>query len=295
MRSRRLRTKRPPSARRATVAHLASTTSTNPPARGGGTFQVLDALRHHARDARFVLASSAAVYGEPGAARWTRSMLADPRFGDYFAERMARGFVGTEGGEFFVYRRDRFVTWLSSRLRDRAPYDGMVAEMIASEGLWTDKPATNFITAAIVDEKIDRMRLAGRTVRAFLGQRIDCAQCHDHPFASWKQSQFEGLAAFFADVQTTGVGLEDKPGGELEVVDRSTKKKRVVAPSAPFGPEWLPATGRRRERLAAWVTDSRNGWLARAVVNRVWGYMFGRPYVEPLRQDRGRRSEPRTG
>jgi hypothetical protein len=223
---------------------------------------------------------------------WTRHMLADPRFSDYFAERLARAFVGKEDGQFVIYRRDRFVAWLSKQLKEGTPYDDIVRQMIASEGIATDRPATNFVVAAHdnADEKgnkLDENKLAGKTVRAFLGQRIDCAQCHNHPFDDWKQSQFEGLAAFYGQAGYTIVGVEDSPTQkgkpvEYEVEDRKTLEQRIVKESVPFLEECLTAGGSRRERLAAWITDPKNRRFERAIANRVWGYLFGRAYIEPV-------------
>jgi hypothetical protein len=233
---------------------------------------------------------------------WTRRMLADPRFAEYFAERLARAFVGKEDGQFIIFRRDRFVAWLSERLRQDAPYDDIVRQMISSEGIATDRPATNFVVAAFdnADEKgnkIDENKLAGKTVRAFLGQRIDCAQCHNHPFDDWKQSQFEGLAAFYGQARYSIVGIEDKTrvdGQDVvyEVEDRLTLEKRVVSEAVPFLNECLPADGSRRERLAAWITHPTNRRFERAIANRVWGFLFGRAYIEPVDDLRDPPDEP---
>ncbi|MFN0051916.1 MAG: DUF1549 domain-containing protein [Planctomycetales bacterium] len=218
---------------------------------------------------------------------WTRRLLADRRFAYYFSERLARSFVGKEEGQFVIFRRDRFVNWLSEELQRNTPYDELVRKMIAATGLWTGKPATNFVTAAVNDNDIDENKLAGKSVRAFLGQRIDCAQCHDHPFAAWKQHQFEGLAAFYGQVQTSLVGIEDKSRRdgepvEYRVEDRKTLEERVVPAAVPFHPEWLPEDGARRERLAQWITHPENRRFERAIANRVWALLFGRALHEPV-------------
>jgi hypothetical protein len=218
---------------------------------------------------------------------WTRRLLADVRFSDYFAERLARGLVGNDNGQFVIYRRGRFVDWLSEQLQKNTPYDQMVRTMIAQTGLWTGNPAVNFVTAAINEGNVDENKLTGKTVRAFLGQRIDCAQCHDHPFAHWKQHDFEGLASFYGQVQQSIVGIEDKTVKdgkpvEYEVEDRQTLEKRVVPVAVPFHSEWLPESGSRRQRLAEWVTNPNNRRFERAIANRVWGLLFGRAYDEPV-------------
>ena len=218
---------------------------------------------------------------------WTRRMLADVRFSDYFAERLARAMVGSENGQFVIYRRGRFVDWLSEQLHKNTPFDQIVRTMISQTGLATGTPAVNFMTAAVNERDIDANKLTGKTVRAFLGQRIDCAQCHDHLFAHWKQSEFEGLAAFYGQVQHTIAGIEDKTvkdgkAVEYEVEDRKTLEKRIVPVTVPFHSEWLPETGTRRQRLAAWITNPANRRFERSIANRVWGLLFGRAYLEPV-------------
>lgn len=219
--------------------------------------------------------------------RWTRRMLDDSRFHRYFAERLARVIVGTDEGQFIVFRRDRFVDWLSEQLAESRPYDEIVRQIISQQGLWTDRPATNFVTAAVANGELDENKLAGRSVRAFLGQRMDCAQCHDHPFDNWKQEDFEGLAAHFGQSNLSFVGVEDKPqmqGEPVEYIieDRETLEDRTVPPRVPFGQQWLPETGTRREKLAAWITHPDNRRFERATANRIWGLMFGTPYFDPV-------------
>ena len=214
--------------------------------------------------------------------RWIQRALDDRRFPDYFAERLARGMVGTEGGEFVVYRRDRFVNWLADCLHADRPYDQVVEEMVSRRGLWTGKSAAvNFLMSAHKEGDFDEMKLASRTVRSFLGQRMDCAQCHDHPFDDWTQAQFEGLAAFYSSATVTIVGLEDKDR-EFKVQDRVTLEDRPVEPGVPFGEEWVPKEGALRQKLANWIIHPENKRFSRAVVNRVWGYVHGRPWYEPV-------------
>ncbi len=214
--------------------------------------------------------------------RWTERLLADRRFADYFARRLARVFVGADDGQFIVFRRDRFWAWLGQQLHDNRPYDAVVRSMIAERGLWTGEPEVNFVTATVNGGDIDYNKLAGRTVRAFLGQRIDCAQCHNHPFADWKQGQFEGLAACYGQTRISAVGVEDDAKRKYSVEDQVTLKQREVSAGVPFHPEWLPGEGTQRERLAVWVTHTENKRFDRAIINRVWGLMFGKPWHEPV-------------
>jgi hypothetical protein len=211
-------------------------------------------------------------------AGWTNYLLVDRRFSDYFAERLARAYVGTEDGRLIAYRRRRFVSWLSDELLKNTSYGDLVRALIATEGMSTDQPPVNFIAVAVEQgDKPNAERLAARVTRAFLGLRLDCAQCHDHFLeANWKQRHFQALAAFFGQTRQTITNVHDGTG-EYQYEDRKTGKKVAIEPDVPFQPELLPAQGRRRERLAAWVTHPANVWFARATVNRVWALMFNRP------------------
>ncbi|MEO2026340.1 MAG: DUF1549 domain-containing protein [Fuerstiella sp.] len=220
--------------------------------------------------------------------RWLLRMLDDPRFPTYFADRIERVLTGVDDGQFIIFRRDRLRDWLNDQLTMDRPWHEMATDLIAADGLWTSQAASNFITAAFIDgEGLDENELAGRTVRAFLGQRIDCAQCHDHPFDSWQQQDFEGLAAFYGQARVTPGGVIDRPmeKGEptvYKVVDPGEEDGRLVEPRVPFHEEWSDVEGSRRQKLAAWVVHPDNRRFERAVSNRIWGLMFGRAWYDPV-------------
>lgn len=222
------------------------------------------------------------MQGEDRLERWTQKLLADRRFADYFSERLARAYVGVSVGQFIIFRRDRFKAWLSEQIEANTPYDELAKSLIAGEGLWTGDPETNYITAASADGNLDRNKLTGNTVRAFLGQRIDCAQCHDHPFDHWKQSDFEGLTAYYGQVEIQVFGVRQNKELKYEVEDRTTLEKRTISPQVPFLPECLPEEGTLREKLAGWVTHPQNRRFERAAANRIWGLLFGVPYIAPV-------------
>ncbi len=214
---------------------------------------------------------------------WLDDLLHDRRCADYLAERFARVFVGTEDGPFLRFRRRRFVAWLSDVILENRRYDAVVRDLIAGTGLWTDHPAVNFLSVTIAEETARPTpdRLAARVARAFLGARLDCAQCHDHPFQPWKQADFRGLAAFFGGVHSDFRGIRDAEN-DYRATDRKTKEAKLVEPCVPFRAELRPNAGSPRAQLAAWVTDPRNPNLARVTVNRVWALLLGRPLVEPV-------------
>lgn len=224
------------------------------------------------------------------------NLLADERFAHYWAERLARTFVGTDQGPFLAYRRRKFTQWLAEQIAANRPYNQVVRQLITARGYFTDRPEVNFITVTMdsgAEGQPDPVRLAGRSARTFLGVRLDCVQCHDdflgtlelgedpHPRGA-TQADFHRLAAFYSESRfhpLQGIRAQKHPYRAEYLGDTSP---REIEPGVPFAPELLPSTGTAAERLAGWVTDDRNKQAARALANRVWGLMTGRPLHQPV-------------
>jgi hypothetical protein len=211
-------------------------------------------------------------------ADYVDKLLADRRFADTLAERLAAAWLPARVGDNFVlYRPYRFIAWLADQIDAHIPYPTIVQQMLASDGLWTTTPAVNFITAYAAKPE----ELAGQTARNFLGLQIGCAQCHDHPFASWKQKEFRGLAAQFGRTDITFRGIDDSAdmfrfgaeGDSLGV---------LVPPQVPYGDNPNSTAPSPRHHLAQWVTQDSNERFAQAIVNRIWAMMFGRGIVQPV-------------
>ncbi len=140
-------------------------------------------------------------------------------------------------------------------------------------------PAANFY---LVEQ--DPAPVAENVAQVFLGIRIQCAQCHNHPFERWTQNDYYGFAAFFAQL---GRKPSDDPretilfnsgGGEMK--QRATGQ--LMRPKFLGGetPD-IPPGADRRAVLAEWLTDKDNPWFAACAVNRVWAHFFGRGIVDP--------------
>ncbi len=243
---------------------------------------------------------------------WTEYLLKDRRSSDYLAERWTRATVGTNQGPFLVFRRRKYVDWMADHFEKGTPYDVMVRDLLEAKGSWTDAPQVNFLTATMDDsdkKKPDAIRLAGRTSRAFLAQRIDCLQCHqdylgkvnfsdtlsESPLGSDEsstdgafnrtgvQADFHQLAAFFSGVRLDNpfVGLRNS-NPDYRITYLNDNQESKVAPTVPYLRELMPEFGEPRHRLAVWVTHPKNKAFARATVNRMWAILFGRALVEPL-------------
>lgn len=218
---------------------------------------------------------------------WLAHLLEDQRYGDYFAERFARTMVGVEDGPFIVYRRRRFVNWLSEQFMANRPYYQIVRQMIAAEGIWTTKPEVNFVTVTVDQnnekEGPDEKKLGGRVAKAFLGVRLDCVECHNDLInKEWKQKDFHQLAAFFAQSEMSMTGVRDNPDKHYEFEYHGEPKPEPVPAKVPFNEDLIPRDGLPRERLAAWVTHPQNRPFARALVNRTWALLFNRPLHAPV-------------
>lgn len=231
-------------------------------------------------------------------ARWVEALLDDSRCHEYLAERFSRAFVSTHEGPFVLFRRRKFRLWLAEQIRENRPYDQIARAMIAGEGLWTDNPEVNFITATMDENengRADPIRLAGRTSRAFLGMRIDCLQCHDDFLGNVElgdpadpregtQHDFHRLAAFYSGSRLSEnifAGIRDDQQ-TYEYAFLGETEPETVVPAPPYSPELMPDEGSPRGRLAQWVTHPDNRAFSRVTVNRVWAMMFGRPLMEPI-------------
>jgi len=207
-------------------------------------------------------------------------LLASPAHANHLANRW-RDVLLPGGTEF--ERVDQAIgvqNWLRAQFSDNIRYDRLVSEfLVAREGSEAG-PALFYTALELKPEK-----LAGATARIFLGLQIECAQCHHHPFDHWKQEQFWGYAAFFAQLrQPRGEGpvnvrLEDLNEGEVKLPNSET----VIPPRFPgVNENSPPSIGTRREQLAIWMASRDNPYLAQAAVNRVWAHLFGRGLVEPV-------------
>jgi hypothetical protein len=193
-------------------------------------------------------------------------------------------------GRYFV---PGFENWLRKELEKNAGYDRIVGEILTVSiaqnnnqffdfyGNMSDPKPTGFY----LSKEAKPENLAAATARMFLGVRLECAQCHDHPFATWKREQFWGLASFFAGIQRQEQG--DFVFPTREIADRREMaipgSDRVVQASFLDGtePQWKFKVG-SRVTLADWVTSPKNPYFARAAVNRMWAHFFGFALTEPV-------------
>ena len=189
---------------------------------------------------------------------WANHLLHDRRFADYFADRLARAYVGTEDGPLIAYRKRRFLAWLCDELLKNTSYAEIVRQMIAAQGLNTDKPAVNFIAATL--RRRTRTRPTRRSWRsACRGRSSACASTVPSATTTssnrrWKQTHFQALAAFFGQTRHVVTNVPDRGEGEYRFEDRVNGGTHAIAPAVPFLPELLPDR-RHAARAARGVGD----------------------------------------
>ena len=176
-----------------------------------------------------------------------------------------------------------FRQWIRDQIASNRPYDQVVRELITSTGSTYQNPAANFFRV-----NKDPKEAMEKTTQLFLGVRMVCAQCHDHPFERWTQNQYYQLAAFFAAVGVKPGFDSDEEIVYLKRADNTFKHPktgRIVEPEyliASAGAPPLNAADDRRRALAEWLTSEKNPFFARAITNRLWSYFFGRGIIDPV-------------
>ena len=185
----------------------------------------------------------------------------------------------------------KFDEWLADRFEKNLSYDDIVRQLLLAEGRVSDSGPILFYAAL----KLNPEELAAKTARTFLGMRMECAQCHDHPFdESISQEDFWGFAAHFAQISrprgkiemtSSVLRVRDNPRGEVMMPDTED----VVPPRLPYKVAMFTEENAkqndkasRRQQLVDWLTTKQNSRFARATVNRVWQHLFGLGMVEPV-------------
>ncbi|MGL4551720.1 MAG: DUF1549 and DUF1553 domain-containing protein, partial [Gemmataceae bacterium] len=258
-------------------------------------------LRRASLDACGILPSPADVRkfladGRPDRrARLIDSLLARDEFADFWALKWA-DLLRNEEKVLDRHGVTVFHGWIRRAFIDKKPLNEMARELIAGRGSSYRHPAANYYRALR-----DPHTRAEATAQVFLGVRLQCAKCHNHPFDKWTQTDYHRFAASFARVQYHIVenNRRDKldkhefAGEQIVYQDRTGELKHPVSGDV-LAPRFLgadaPAGGDRLAALADWVADPRNPLFARAQANRVWQHLVGRGLVDPL--DDFRESNP---
>ena len=170
-----------------------------------------------------------------------------------------------------------YYRWIRDSLRNNRPMNEFAREIVTADGLLDESPQGGFFQAIV--EPGDR---ASAFSQVFLGVRIDCAECHHHPFDRWSQHDYYGMTAFFSQVKS-----EPAPTGDALVLDTSVKttipRTGMEVSAQPLGASTDDAEAwTSRRKLADWLTHPENPWFARNLANRLWAHLLGQGLVNPV-------------
>jgi hypothetical protein len=234
--------------------------------------------------------------------RLVETLLASPRYALHWMNYWEGLLLPERKYDLARYGVDRRVqAWLRKQLVENVGYDRMARELLTAplerlvkvdtgDGVYIDLPSMtpfNFVAPNLEPfyffKKATPENLTAFTTRLFLGVRLECAQCHDHPFAQWKRHDFWSQAAFFASLEAPGKGprkFRDNPS--VRTIAMSDGGKQVPARFLDgTEPKWPDGVGGRRV-LADWITSPSNPYFARAIANRLWAYFLGTGLIEPI-------------
>jgi Protein of unknown function (DUF1549)/Protein of unknown function (DUF1553)/Bacterial Ig-like domain (group 2) len=208
------------------------------------------------------------------------SLLSRPEFYDFWSLKFAdilraNGRLIESKGAYVFHR------WIRTSLERDMPMNEFVRELLTAEGSAYKNPAANYYRISRDPESS-----VETTAQLFLGVRIQCAKCHNHPFERWTQDDYYGFAAFFSQVGRKKGNLPDDEvvyaSGSGEV--RQPRTGQVMKPKALGGPTFddSPQSRDRRTRLATWLSGVDNPFFGKSLVNRVWYHVMGRGIVEPV-------------
>jgi hypothetical protein len=219
-------------------------------------------------------------------------LLDEPRFAGHFANLWRADLLPetTSDPQAVLYKAG-FEAWLFAQFRAGVRYDRFVRELLTVP-ITTDRdgqpvlrdPSRSNPVAFVAAKQASPENLAAAIGRSFLGLRLECAQCHDHPFAKWSQDQFWSQAAFFAGIEKRGRGLF-APLRESADRRELTPPGKAKSRSAEFldgGKPKFQDGQSSRLALAEWVTSPDNPYFARATVNKLWAHFFGVGLVDPV-------------
>ena len=175
-----------------------------------------------------------------------------------------------------------YAAWVKEQMAQNRPLNELVADLVVGTGSNLKSPTANLYTAS---ERLTPEKTGEDIAQVFLGTRIQCSQCHNHPFDRWTLDDYYGFAAFFA-----GVNLKRGIEGREMIVANSNNFNtrphpvdgRLMKPKVLGGPAPEVEGQDPRKALAAWITSPDNEAFRQTMANIIWSHFFGRGIVEPV-------------
>lgn len=208
------------------------------------------------------------------------ALLASPDYADYFANKWTALLKNKRDDAADITANFAFHAWMRDSLLANTPYDQIVRQILASTGTIVSNPPVAWYKR--VKEPAQQLE---DVAQLFLGVRMQCAQCHHHPFERWSQAEYYHLAAFFSQVgrKPTAIAGEDLIFHKRGTAQAEHRKTRVMLKPAGLGesPLEIPPDEDPRLKLVDWMSSKENPFFAKALVNRYWKHFFKRGLIEP--------------
>jgi hypothetical protein len=214
-------------------------------------------------------------------------LLQKSEYASFFALKWAD--ILKNRGRGYSTRKQRagtvlFSSWIRDSIASNKPYDQFVTEILTATGSQQKNPPTIWYRSVRTQQDY-----VESIAQAFLGVRIQCAQCHHHPAERWSQADYYSLAAVFARVGRKG-GFADAEVPTNEIIYlKNTGKVLHPRSGNVMQPRGLGAAAFQlspfddpRQHFAKWMTARQNPFFARTMVNRMWGHFFGRGIIHPI-------------
>jgi hypothetical protein len=212
--------------------------------------------------------------------RVIEQLLRSGAYADFFANKWTTLLKNRRDAASDITSNFAFHAWMRDSLLANKPYDQIVRELLAATGTVIANPAVAWYKR--VKEPKEQLE---DVAQLFLGVRMQCAQCHHHPFERWSQDDYYGLAAFFSQIgrKPSGVAGEDLIFHQRGVAQSKNVKTGLMVRPAALGDEVGEIAPEQdpRLRLADWMSSPDNPFFAKAVVNRYWKHFFNRGLIEP--------------
>ncbi len=233
-----------------------------------------------ADEARIFLADRAADKRD----RLADALLSRPEFVDYWTYKWADVLL-ISGQRLRPKALEAYYQWVHKNVAENKRWDQFVREIVTATGSTYENGAANFY--ALHQDPED---MAETVAQGFMGLSINCAKCHNHPLEKWTNDQYYAFANLFSRVRAKGWGGDYRSGDGLRIVYSDTQGELIQpsrgAPQPPCPLDGQPLAFEspedRRLAVADWLTNPKNPYFTRAIVNRVWANFFGTGLVEAV-------------
>jgi hypothetical protein len=217
----------------------------------------------------------------PKRAHLIENLLQRKEFTDLWVMKWAELLqIRSRNDEFSYKAALQYYNWLQDKLGSNVPINTVVKELVTASGSTLKNPAASYYQI-----QRDTLKTAENTAQVFMGMRIQCAQCHNHPFDQWTMNDYYSFAAFFPQIGRKGGEdpresiIYDRGDGEVKhLVSGKNMKPKFLGGAEPE----IKNGESRREVLAKWLASPENLYFARNLANIIWAHFMGKGIIDPV-------------